>query len=229
MDHEIKALSTAAIAAALDGHLPTPGRRVGLLGGSFNPAHEGHLDLSLEALRRLRLDEVWWLVSPQNPLKPVAGMAPLAARLAGARAWAAHPRIRGCALETALGTRYTAETLRALTARFPGVRFVWLMGADNLVQVSQWHDWTSIFHIVPVAVFDRPSYSLQAVAATAARRFARYRLPEARARGLPERRPPAWVFLHQRLNPQSSTRIRTAHGAPHPERPAQTGNGEQRP
>jgi len=200
-----------------------------LLGGSFNPAHEGHLELSREALRRLALDEVWWLVSPQNPLKPVAGMAPLAERLAGARARARHPRIRPSALETALGTRYTAQTLRALTGRFPEVRFVWLMGADNLVQVSQWHDWTSIFHTVPVAVFDRPTYSLKAVAATAARRFARYRLPESKARGLPDRRPPAWVFLHQRLNPQSSTRIRAARRTADPERSAQKRNGELRP
>ena len=183
---------------------------MGLLGGSFNPAHGGHREISLEALRRLKLDEVWWLVSPQNPLKPVAGMAPAARRLAGARALARHPRIRAATLEKALGTVYTLDTLDLLTRRFPKVRFVWLMGADNLVQVSDWAEWPGIFESVAVAVFDRPTYSLRALAAEAARRFARHRLPEARAGSLAEQRPPAWVFIHNRLNPQSSTGLRSA-------------------
>jgi nicotinate-nucleotide adenylyltransferase len=111
-------------------------------------------------------------------------------------------------LESLLGTAYTADTVTALARCFPRCRFVWLMGADNLVQISRWKDWEIIFRTLPVAVFDRPSYSLRALAATAARRFAGQRLPEAAARGLAERTPPAWVFVHQRLNPQSSTRIR---------------------
>jgi nicotinate-nucleotide adenylyltransferase len=199
-----------AIAAALGGHLPASGQRIGLLGGSFDPAHEAHLEISEEALRRLRLDRVWWLVSPQNPLKPTAGTAPLAQRLAGARRLASDPRIVVAPLEDALGTVYTADTLTTLTRRFPRVRFVWLMGADNLVQVSAWKDWPRIFHTAVIAVFDRPTYSLRAHAAKAARRFARYRLPESGAGGLAGRSPPAWVFIHQRLNPQSSTRIRAA-------------------
>ena len=160
-------------------------RRIGLLGGSFNPAHQGHLDISLAALKYLDLDEVWWLVSPQNPLKPVAGMAPFADRMASARAMARHPRIRVTDLEARIGTRFTADTLKALVTRFPGCRFVWLMGADNLAQISSWRDWTKIFHLTPIAVFDRPSYTIKALTALAARRFRRARrqalAPPARA------------------------------------------------
>ena len=199
---------------------PMPGvprdttRRIGLLGGSFNPAHEGHRHVSLEALRRLGLDEVWWLVSPQNPLKPERGMAPLNQRLAAARRLARGPQLRASALESALGTVYSADTVTALVRRFPRCRFVWLMGADNLVQISRWKNWETIFRTLPVAVFDRPSYSLRALAAPAARRFAGQRLPEAAARSLADRKPPAWVFVHQRLNPQSSTRIRAGRAKP---------------
>ncbi len=188
--------------------MPSPGQRIGLLGGSFNPAHQGHCEITLEALHRLNLDQVWWLVSPQNPLKPVAGMASLEERLAGAREAAPDPRILVTPLEDALGTVYTAETVAALTARFPKVRFVWLMGADNLIEFSDWKDWPEIFRTVAIAVFDRPSYSSRALGAKAARRFARHRLAESAAKGLADKAPPAWVFIHQRLNPQSSTKIR---------------------
>ena len=198
------------IAAALGGRLPAPGRRVGLLGGSFNPAHEGHQAITLEALTRLKLEQVWWLISPQNPLKPSEGMAPLEERLAGARALAGDARILVTALEETLGSAYTAHTLGALRTRFPKVRFVWLMGADNLIQISEWKDWQQIFDAVPIAVFDRPSYSSAALSAPAARHFARQRLPESRAGELAMQRPPAWVFIHQRLSPQSSTDIRAA-------------------
>ena len=186
------------------------GRRIGLLGGSFNPAHEGHREISLQALARLGLDEVWWLVSPQNPLKPVAGMAPVPRRLAEARAVARHPRIRVTDLEARLGTRYTAATLLRLTRRFPGNRFVWLMGADNLAQIDRWRAWQQIFHLVPVAVWARPSYCFRALAAKAARRFAGARLHENAGRLLPATDPPAWVFVHGRLNPLSATAIRTS-------------------
>ncbi len=208
--------SRTRLAAALGGRLPGPGQRIGLLGGSFNPAHRGHLEISRTALKRLDLDQVWWLVSPQNPLKPERGMAPLSQRLTGARRLARGPRIRASALESALGTAYSADTVTALTRHFPRCHFVWLMGADNLVQISGWKDWETIFRTLPVAVFDRPSYSLRALAATAARRFAGQRRPEATAAGLAEQTPPAWVFIHQRLNPQSSTRIRA--GRPNPAR-----------
>jgi nicotinate-nucleotide adenylyltransferase len=197
------------LGAALGGHLPARGQRIGLLGGSFNPAHGGHLTISDAALRRLGLDAVWWLVSPQNPLKPKTGMAPLDARLASARALIdGRPRVRATAIEAELGTLYTLNTLRALARRFPGVRFVWLMGADNLVQIDRWAGWPQIFHSVPVAVFDRPNYSLRANAAKAAQRFRRARLPESRCGRLAETEPPAWVFLHATRDPRSATEIR---------------------
>ncbi|MDJ0945725.1 MAG: nicotinate-nucleotide adenylyltransferase [Kiloniellales bacterium] len=203
-------ISSGNLARALGGFLPPPGYRAGLLGGSFNPAHEGHRMISLVALKRLGLDEVWWLVSPQNPLKPAEGMADLAQRLDSARRIADHPRIRVTALESALGTQYTAETLRALTCRLPRVSFVWVMGADNLQQIPAWKDWMQIFHLLPVAILDRPSYALGALAGLAARRFSRWRKPERAARRLPEMEPPAWVFLHGPLSTQSATRIRAA-------------------
>jgi len=183
-------------------------QRIGILGGSFNPAHRGHLDISLKALRQLGLDQVWWLVSPQNPLKPADGMAPFAERLAAARRLARNPRIRVTDLEQRLGSRYTAESLKLLRRRFPETRFVWLMGADNLAQIAQWRDWQQIFHLVPIAVFARPSYCFKALAAKAARRFARYRLTEGAGRRLATSEPPAWLFVHGRLNPISATEIR---------------------
>jgi len=181
------------------------------LGGSFNPAHGGHLHLSLLALERLDLDEVWWLVSPHNPLKPVAGMAPFAVRLEGAqRVAVGHKRIVDSDLEQQLGgSTYTADTLRALCRRFPRLRFVWLMGADNLVQLRYWQRWREIFRTAAIAVFDRPSYSLKALAGLPARRFARHRVPVSAARRLAEMKPPAWVFFHSRLDPRSATRIRS--------------------
>jgi len=183
-------------------------RRIGILGGSFNPAHRGHLDISLAAIHRLGLDQVWWMVSPQNPLKPVAGMAPFAERLAQARAIARDGRIKVTDIEARLGTRYTAETLKLIVQRFPGNRFVWLMGADNLAQIADWKDWQQIFHLLPIAVFARPSYSFAALAAKAARRFVRYRLKESAGRRLAMTEPPAWLFVHARLNPISATEIR---------------------
>jgi nicotinate-nucleotide adenylyltransferase len=178
---------------------------VGLLGGSFNPAHEGHLHISVEALRRLQLDWVWWLVAPQNPLKPVQGMAPLAERLAGARRLARHPRIRVTDIEARLGTRYTVDTIAALQRRFPTYDFVWLMGADNLVQFPAWSRWTAIAEAVPIAVFARPTYVFRALSGKASRRFARYRRgPQNLARA----RPPAWTFLAIRPHPASATAIR---------------------
>lgn len=147
-------MSDAALLSGL-----SRGARVGLLGGSFNPAHGGHRRMSLMALERLPLDAVWWLVSPHNPLKPATGMAPLAARLGSARRLARHPRIRPTAIETELGTRYTADTLRALIGRFPQLRFLWLMGADNLQQFHHWAEWRDIARMVPIVVIARPLYA----------------------------------------------------------------------
>jgi len=188
------------------------GRRIGLLGGSFNPAHHGHLMISWQAIHHLGLDEVWWLVSPQNPLKEAACMAPLADRLAGARRIADSPRIRVTGIETRLGTRFTADTLNALTRRFPAARFVWLMGADNMVQVARWARWTEIFERVPVAIFGRPTYSLRAMSSQAANRFARRRVPDWNARELADIEPPAWTFIHYRHDPISATEIRAGQG-----------------
>jgi nicotinate-nucleotide adenylyltransferase len=184
--------------------------RIGLLGGSFNPAHGGHRHLSMEAIRHLGLDGVWWLVSPQNPLKKTDGMAPLAKRMASARRTARHPKLMVTDLETRLGTVYTADTLRRLTRLFPHVRFVWLMGADNLIQISRWERWNEIFKAVPIAVFARPSYCLRALASVAAHRFDRFRIKERRGAQLADLNAPRWVFLHTRLHPASATRIRAA-------------------
>ncbi|HVY99254.1 MAG TPA: nicotinate-nucleotide adenylyltransferase [Dongiaceae bacterium] len=188
-------------------------RRIGLLGGSFNPAHQGHREISLAALALLGLDEVWWLVSPQNPLKPVAGMAPFAARVDAARKVAAHPRIKVTDIEAKLGTRYTADTLRRLCETHRDCHFVWLMGADNLVQIAAWKDWQQIFHRLPIAVFDRPTYTYRAMAAQAARRFQAFRRPEQAAGRLAITPPPAWTFMHHRLNPISATEIRAKRRA----------------
>ncbi|WP_448189434.1 nicotinate-nucleotide adenylyltransferase [Azospirillum sp. sgz301742] len=186
------------------------GLRIGLLGGSFNPAHAGHRHISVYALNTLGLDQVWWLVSPQNPLKSAADMGSLAERLAWARVAARHPRIRVTDLECSLGTRYTADTLSELTRRFPRTRFVWLMGADNLRQIPRWQQWPRIFRSVPIAVFSRPTYSLRALGGVAAQRFARRRVPDLRARGLVDAKPPAWIFLRNPLHPASATAIRRA-------------------
>jgi nicotinate-nucleotide adenylyltransferase len=183
-------------------------RRVGLLGGSFNPAHEGHRHISQMALKKLKLDEIWWLVSPQNPLKPVKGMAPLKDRLKQAQKIAADRRIKVTDIETRLGTRYTADTLAALKRQFPFLDFVWLMGADNLAQIALWDRWQSIFQAVPIAVFDRPAYSLSALNAKAAQRFSRSRVAPAAAGALAGLAPPAWSFIRLRLHPASATQIR---------------------
>jgi len=185
-------------------------RRIGLLGGSFNPAHAGHRYISIEALRRLGLDEVWWLVSPQNPLKSKSGMAPFTQRLAHAAETASHPRIRVSAVEAEMGTRYTANTLSMLVRRFPAARFVWLMGADNLLQISQWRDWSKIFNTVPIAVFARDSYDSRALSALAAHRFRAARLPASAVRVLADAAPPAWVYLRIRPHPAAATDLRQA-------------------
>jgi nicotinate-nucleotide adenylyltransferase len=184
------------------------GKRVGVLGGSFNPAHDGHRHVSILALKRLELDEVWWMVAPQNPLKSADEMAPLEKRLDAAKIIATHPRIRVTDIERDLGTKYTADTVVALKRRFSNFRFVWLMGADNLIQIPQWQDWQKIFEVVPIAIFTRPSYSSKALFGQAARRFAAFRVAESRAGSLIGMQPPAWVFLHTRPHSSSATQIR---------------------
>ena len=184
--------------------------RIGLLGGSFNPAHEGHLHVAELALQRLQLDQVWLLVSPGNPLKPALGMAPLAVRLASAARIGDGRRVVATAIEAGLGTRYTADTLAELRRRFPNARFVWLMGADNLTQLPRWRDWMGIMRTMPVAVFPRPSYNLRALAGRAAHRLRSARLPVAAAPSLALRNPPAWIFLPTPQHAASATAIRAA-------------------
>jgi nicotinate-nucleotide adenylyltransferase len=182
------------------------GLRIGLLGGSFNLAHEGHVHASELALKRLKLDFVWWLVSPQNPLKPERGMAEFTHRLGVAKAQGRHPRILVTGIETALGTRFTLDTVRALKRRFPGVRFVWLMGSDNLIQVPRWRRWREIFRELPIAVVARPGSALPARVSKAATTFrnaavaADFRVPMAA--------PPAWTILDIKRNPASATALR---------------------
>lgn len=185
-------------------------KRVGLLGGSFNPAHRGHRRVSLAAIRALALDEVWWLVSPGNPLKPAAGMAPFAARLASARAMARRAPIRATDIETRLGTRYTIDTVRAITRRAPRTRFVWLMGADNLAQFDRWKTWREIARAVPIAVIARPGYDGFARAAPAMGWLRRFQRPAARAKDWTTWSVPALVLLRFRPDPTSATLIRAA-------------------
>ncbi|MEL6476913.1 MAG: nicotinate-nucleotide adenylyltransferase [Pseudomonadota bacterium] len=184
-----------------------PGQRIGLLGGSFDPAHQGHVHVTLRALRAFRLDRVWWLVSPGNPLK-TRGPAPLQERMATAGRVMQHPRVAITDIETRLGTRYTADTLGALMARNPDVRFVWLMGADNLATMHYWERWEWIFAHVPVGVLARPGEQLRAGLSPAARRFARWRRREAQAGGLGQGGEPDWVLLTGPMLPHSSTAIR---------------------
>jgi nicotinate-nucleotide adenylyltransferase len=186
----------------------TPGMKVGLYGGSFNPAHEGHAHVAETAKRRLGLDRVIWLVSPQNPLKGRHETASLAERMAGARERAEGPGMIVSDAESLLGSAYTIDTVRALRARFPRVKFVWIMGADSLATFHRWRGWTQIMREVPVAVVSRPWISLRSRFSPAALRFARYRWPSSRALGLAGSKPPAWVFLFGKFNFMSSTALR---------------------
>ncbi|HEV3184784.1 MAG TPA: nicotinate-nucleotide adenylyltransferase [Xanthobacteraceae bacterium] len=182
--------------------------KIGLLGGSFDPPHEAHRAVSLFAMKRLGLDRVWWLVTPGNPLKDTRRLPSLLQRLEAARRFAAHPRIDVTNLEAAIGTRFTCDTIAWLTDRFPSVRLVWIMGADNLAQFDRWRNWRAIAARVPIAVVDRFGASLAATGAVAAQALATARIPEGAARSLPYRRPPAWVYLHGIKSPLSSTAIR---------------------
>ncbi|MFW2852877.1 nicotinate-nucleotide adenylyltransferase [Sphingomonas sp. TX0543] len=184
--------------------------RTGLLGGSFNPAHKGHRGISLAAIRALGLDEMWWLVSPGNPLKPAEGMAPLAARLASARKMARHAPVRPTDIEARLGTRYTVDTLAALVRRYPQRRFIWVMGADNLAQFHRWRDWRRIARTVPIAVIARPGYDGPAHAAPAMGWLRRFQRPVSQARNWSEWSVPALVLLRFRPDPTSATQLRAA-------------------
>ena len=188
--------------------------RIGLLGGSFNPAHEAHRHISLTALKRLGLDQVWWLVTPGNPLKASATQPSLEKRVAAAREVAHHPRIVVTGFEGAKRSHYTVDTLKFLKQRFPGVHFVWLMGADNLAELHHWRDWPALFRLVPIAVFDRPGFRLKAMSSRAAQRFQFYRVDDSDAPGLASQIPPAWAILSEPLSSLSSTSLRQDGGKP---------------
>jgi len=186
----------------------TAGMRIGLFGGSFDPPHAGHLEVSLVALKHLRLDRVWWLVSPQNPLKPHAPSSDVERRIAAARTLAAHPRIEVTGIEAELGTRYTAETLDRLLPRLAGANPVWMMGADNLANFHRWGRWRSIVGRLPLAVFNRPGNMFPALASPAATTMAGRRIRPRDAALLANIVPPAWVFLPSPYIPLSSTQLR---------------------
>jgi len=184
--------------------------RIGLFGGTFDPAHAAHRGASLLAMKRIGLDRVWWLVTPGNPLKDTRGLAPLEERVVAARALANHPRIDVSDLEAEIGTRYTYQTLRYLLRRCPHMHFVWIMGADNLRSFHRWQHWRDIARLVPIAVVDRLGPSLYASAGIAGQALAYARVPESAAKTLPERTPPAWIYLHGLKSPLSSTALRAA-------------------
>lgn len=184
------------------------GRTIGLLGGSFNPAHLGHRHISLYALKMLGLDAVWWMVSPQNPNKPTKGMAPLAERLQTARDVSAHPKIVATDIEKDMGTRYTIDTLQQLRLRFPKTKFIWLMGTDNLQQFHRWHDWQDIFRLVPICVLDRPPRTSIVQHCPTQMAYGRHLLDQRHARELKFKPLPAWTILHIPLNDISSTLLR---------------------
>lgn len=185
-----------------------PGLRIGLYGGSFNPPHAGHRHVSLLALRRLRLDRLWWIVTPGNPLKETRGLPSLSERMALARRVAAHPRIAVTGFEAEIGARYTLDTLSYLKSRHPDVRWVWVMGADNLGNFHRWRGWRQIARLMPIAVVDRPGATFPALGSPAAKAFAQGRVEEREAASLAGREPPAWVFLHGPRSFLSSTRLR---------------------
>jgi nicotinate-nucleotide adenylyltransferase len=182
--------------------------KIGLFGGTFDPPHQAHVAASLLALKRLRLDSVWWLVTPGNPLKNTSGLAPLQDRIGVARALTHHPRIEVTGLEAVIKTRYTYDTIRWLRARCPRVRFVWIMGADNLRSFHRWQKWRRIAKLVPFVVIDRLGPSLYAAASVAGQALSRARIPEHDAASLPFWQPPAWTFLHGLKSPLSSTALR---------------------
>jgi nicotinate-nucleotide adenylyltransferase len=182
--------------------------RIGLFGGTFDPPHAAHLGASLLAIKKLRLDRMWWLVTPGNPLKDTRGLQPLEGRLAASRKLTSHPQIDVTGLEAVINTRYTYDTLEFLVRRCRGVRFVWVMGADNLRSFSRWQNWRGITQLMPMAVVDRMGSSLYATGARAPQALAPFRLPEEFAPVLAYQKPPAWIYLHGLKSPLSSTALR---------------------
>ena len=187
--------------------LARAGMTVGLLGGSFDPPHQGHAHITREALKRFGLDRVWWLVTPGNPLK-AEGPAPIERRLAASRAVMAHPRVDVTDLEARLGTRYTAETLARLFELYPGTRFAWLLGADNFASLHRWDNWEWIMEHVPIGILARPGQRISARMSRAAGAYERFRLRGREAPRLCITRPPVWCFVNVPMDSSSSTAIR---------------------
>ncbi len=187
-----------------------PGQRIGVMGGSFNPPHAGHRIAAEAAMKRLGLDQVWWLITPGNPLKSRDGLSSLGGRISLVRPFARGPKMKITGFERELGTGYTAATLAFLKTRYPGVRFVWIMGADNLASFDRWQHWRSIADLMPIVVVDRPGWRLPGLSSRAAQALSRSRLPESEARSLADRNPPAWTLLTIRLSGLSSTALRSA-------------------
>jgi nicotinate-nucleotide adenylyltransferase len=185
-----------------------PSMRIGLLGGSFNPAHEGHLRISVTAIKRLGLDKLWWMVTPGNPLKGGKDISSLPDRVASARTLATHPKIEITAFEADRPSPYARDTIDFLLQRYRGVHFVWIMGGDNLAQFHHWRDWTTLFFSIPILAIDRPSYRCKALASPAGQYFSRARIKESTISLLPLMRPPAWSYLSLPLCGISSTAIR---------------------
>ncbi|MBX3529358.1 MAG: nicotinate-nucleotide adenylyltransferase [Rhizobiaceae bacterium] len=187
-----------------------PGMQVGLFGGSFNPPHAGHALVAEIAMRRLRLDQLWWMVTPGNPLKSTRELAPLAQRVALSEAITPDPRIKVTAFEAAHRIRYTADTVELVTRRNPGVNFVWVMGADSLASFHRWQRWRRIAATLPIAVIDRPGSTLAFLSSVMAKTFDYARVDESDAGRLALMRPPAWTFIHGPRSTLSSTALRAA-------------------
>jgi nicotinate-nucleotide adenylyltransferase len=188
--------------------LAVAGQRIGIMGGTFNPPHAGHALIAETAVKRLGLDQLWWVVTPGNPLKAHGGLPDLGQRMAATRRMARGPKMKVTGFEQALGTPYTAATLAFLKRRYPGVRFVWVMGADNLASFDRWQHWRTIAQTMPMAVIDRPAWRLRALSGRAGSALARHRVAEPQAATLADRRAPAWTFLTSRLSSLSSTQLR---------------------
>ena len=195
--------------------MPTAGdgASIGLFGGSFNPPHEGHLNLCDLALKRLELDQIWWMVTPGNPLKDVSELAPLEERIEKCHAIISHPRIKVTAFEMAHKVRYTADTLKLVRKLRPRNDFVWLMGADNLADFHHWQDWREIANMMPIAVIDRPGSTLSYHSGMASIALSRFRIDEGDAPLLANMKPPAWTFLHGPRSSLSSTQLRVQQQA----------------
>lgn len=184
-------------------------RKIGLLGGSFNPAHEGHLDIALQALKACDLDEIWWLISPQNPLKDKQDMGSFNQRSQSVyKLIDGHPKMKVKNIEQEIGTTYTADAIAYIRGRYKNCSFLWIMGADNLAQIHRWNAWQRIFALVPIVILDRPGYTHLAIRGRAAKLFSQFRWPEQTAKLLVQKKAPAWLYLHGRLNPLSASAIR---------------------